>query len=160
MASAARPMASFAKSTMQLTPSRVASRALSTATRQSINATPLRCISRPSPVMRLATTGRVAFRRAYSDEAPKPKPGRLRRTFRWAWRLTYLSVLGLVGYTGYVIYDDRHPNPQFEQDPTKKTIVVLGKFCARATNSFLQISAAPSSAMRALQRCANQKHHC
>ncbi len=76
--------------------------------------------------MRLQTTGRLAFRRAYADEAPKPKPGKLRKTFRWMWRLTYLSVLGLAGYTVYIIYDDRHPEPQYEADPTKKTLVILG----------------------------------
>lgn len=77
--------------------------------------------------MRLAATGRVAFRRAYADEAPKPKPSRLRRTFRWAWRITYLSTVGLVGYTCYIVYQDRHPEPQFEPDPTKKTLVILGE---------------------------------
>lgn len=77
--------------------------------------------------MKLAATGRVAFRRAYADEAPKPKPGKLRSTLRWAWRLTYLSAAGLVGYTFYIVYQDRHPEPQFEPDPTKKTLVILGK---------------------------------
>lgn len=76
--------------------------------------------------MRLAVSGRLAFRRAYSDEAPKPRPGKLRRTFRWIWRLTYLSVLGALGYTAYVIYDDRHPGEQYQPDPSKKTLVVLG----------------------------------
>lgn len=79
--------------------------------------------------MKLANSGRIAFRRAYADEAPKPKPkpGKLRRTFRWAWRLTYLSALGLVGYTAYDIYVDRHPDEQFNPDPNKKTLVILGE---------------------------------
>lgn len=47
--------------------------------------------------------------------------------FRWTWRLAYLSVLGGIGYVGYVIYQDRHPDPQKEADPNKKTLVVLGK---------------------------------
>ncbi|KAK1238026.1 hypothetical protein MKX08_002605 [Trichoderma sp. CBMAI-0020] len=100
----------------------VASRAFSTATRSMM----LRSAARPSATMKLANSGRIAFRRAYADEAPKPKPGKLRRTFRWAWRLTYLSALGLVGYTAYDIYVDRHPDEQFKPDPNKKTLVILG----------------------------------
>ena len=60
-------------------------------------------------------------------EKPKPKPSKIRRTFRWIWRLTYLSVGGLIGYTCYIIYLDRNPEPQFEQDPNKKTLVILGR---------------------------------
>lgn len=77
--------------------------------------------------MKLQTTGRIAFRRAYADAPPKPKPGKLRRTFRWMWRLTYLSLGGLAGYTVYLIYQDRHPEPQYEPDPSKKTLVILGE---------------------------------
>jgi NADH:ubiquinone reductase (non-electrogenic) len=82
---------------------------------------------RSSTALKLSQTGRIAFRRAYADEAPKPKPGKLRRTFRWAWRLTYLSVLGVLGYTGYTIYLDRNPAEQLERDPSKKTLVILGE---------------------------------
>jgi NADH:ubiquinone reductase (non-electrogenic) len=46
---------------------------------------------------------------------------------RWLWRLSYLSLLGGVGYIGYTIYLDRHPEPQIEADPTKKTLVILGR---------------------------------
>jgi NADH:ubiquinone reductase (non-electrogenic) len=99
------------------------SRAFSTASRT----TALRPTARPSAALKLNGTGRIAFRRAYADEAPKPKPGRLRRTFRWIWRLTYISVGGAIAYTGYLIYVDRHPGEQVEQDPTKKTLVVLGE---------------------------------
>lgn len=79
--------------------------------------------------MKLATTGRIAFRRAYASEAPKPKPrpGKIRRTLRWTWRLTYLTFGGLLGYTAWVIYEDRHPQDQVKPDPSKKTLVVLGK---------------------------------
>jgi len=87
---------------------------------------PLRQAARPSASLKLNTTGRIAFRRAYADEAPRPKPGKLRRTFRWAWRATYLSVAGLFGYTCYIIYLDRHPAEQSERDPNKKTLVILG----------------------------------
>ncbi|PHH88308.1 hypothetical protein CDD83_7700 [Cordyceps sp. RAO-2017] len=76
--------------------------------------------------MKLQTTDRIAFRRAYADEAPKPKPGKLRRALTWTWRLACLSVSGLFGYTLFVIYQDRHPEPQHEPDPSKKTLVILG----------------------------------
>ncbi|CAH0018202.1 unnamed protein product [Clonostachys rhizophaga] len=101
----------------------IASRALSTASR----ATP-RSLTKPSVSMKLATTGRIAFRRAYASEAPKPKPrpGKIRRTLRWTWRLTYLTFGGLLGYTAWVIYEDRHPQDQVKPDPSKKTLVVLG----------------------------------
>ncbi|KOS21187.1 External alternative NADH-ubiquinone oxidoreductase [Escovopsis weberi] len=87
-----------------------------------------RTAARPSVAMKLPATGRVAFRRAYADEAPgsKPRPGKIRRTLRFAWRLGYLSALGLIGYTGYTIYQDRHPEEQFQPDPSKKTLVILG----------------------------------
>lgn len=77
--------------------------------------------------MKLAATGRIAFRRAYADEAPKSTPSKLRKTLKWTWRLTYLSALGLLGYTFFIVYQDRHPEPQFEPDPTKKTLVILGE---------------------------------
>ncbi len=83
--------------------------------------------ARPSVALHLAHTGRVAFQRSYADAPPKAKPGKLRRTFRWAWRLTYLSATGLLGYTCYTIWQDRHPEPQAEPDPNKKTLVILGK---------------------------------
>lgn len=86
--------------------------------------------------MKLPNSGRVAFRRALSDEAPKPKPGKLRRTLRWTWRITYLSVGAMVAYSCYVIYDDRHPMEQYQPDPSKKTLVVLGK-CHRITTPYL-----------------------
>jgi NADH:ubiquinone reductase (non-electrogenic) len=104
-----------------------ASRAFSTVSRR----TALRPAARPSAALKLNGTGRIAFRRAYADEAPKPKPGRIRRTFRWIWRLTYISVGGAIAYTGYLIYLDRHPGEQVEQDPTKKTLVILGESHAR-----------------------------
>ncbi|KAL7905501.1 pyridine nucleotide-disulfide oxidoreductase domain-containing protein [Trichoderma velutinum] len=103
-------------------PNGVASRAFSSATKAMM----MRSAARPSVAMKLANSGRIAFRRAYADEAPKPKPGKLRKTFRWAWRLTYLSAIGLVGFTAYNIYDDRHPDEQYEPDPNKKTLVILG----------------------------------
>ncbi|KAK0661242.1 putative external mitochondrial NADH-ubiquinone oxidoreductase 1 precursor [Cercophora samala] len=69
------------------------------------------------------------FRRGYADQVtPSPEPPKKRRfrTLRWAWRLGYLSAIAGVAYIGYGIYEDRHPEPQTEPDPTKKTLVILG----------------------------------
>lgn len=72
-----------------------------------------------------------AFRRTYADApkvelSPTPKPKKRFRFFRNLWRVTYLSVLFSVGYTGYLIWDLRNPAEQVDPDPTKKTLVVLG----------------------------------
>ncbi|QUC23645.1 uncharacterized protein UV8b_07886 [Ustilaginoidea virens] len=122
MASSSRALATVGLSSRLTNPVGASSRAYSTVIRNHA----LRAATRPSATMKLAATGRIAFRRAYADEAPKPRPGKLRRTLRWAWRLTYLSAAGIVGYTCYVVYQDRHPEPQYEADPTKKTLVILG----------------------------------
>lgn len=68
------------------------------------------------------------FQRQYSESsAPPPKkPGKIRRTFRWTWRLFYLSVLGTLAYVSYEVWDIRHPEPQVAPDPSKKTLVILG----------------------------------
>ncbi|KAK1494075.1 hypothetical protein CCUS01_13742 [Colletotrichum cuscutae] len=97
-------------------------RTLTTTSRQ-----PLRTLTARPRVAALPQVGTVArqLTRNYADVAPK-KAGKVRKTFRWAWRLTYLSALGLFGYVGYVVYDDRHPEDQVELDPTKKTLVILG----------------------------------
>ncbi|KAI1861163.1 hypothetical protein JX265_009782 [Neoarthrinium moseri] len=67
------------------------------------------------------------FRRTYADSAPAaPVKKRKVRVFRWLWRLTYLSVLGSIGYVVYDGYVARHPEDQFVPDPNKKTLVILG----------------------------------
>ena len=68
------------------------------------------------------------FTRSYTDAPPKPvkKPRRIRTTFRWLWRFTYLSVLAGVGAVIYDGYTDRHPEEQYAPDPQKKTLVILG----------------------------------
>ncbi|KAM4062305.1 pyridine nucleotide-disulfide oxidoreductase [Hirsutella rhossiliensis] len=119
MASSSRAMAALTKAGQLGPRGRIASRAFSAVTS-------LRSAARPTVAVKLQSTGRIAFRRAYADKAPKPKPGKLRTTLRWAWRLSYLSFGGLVGYTLFVIYQDRHPEPQYEPDPSKKTLVILG----------------------------------
>jgi NADH:ubiquinone reductase (non-electrogenic) len=40
--------------------------------------------------------------------------------------LTYISALGGIGWFAYHIYDLRHPTDQFEPDPSKKTLIILG----------------------------------
>lgn len=123
MASCPRALSSVGLTSQMAHPARIASRAYSTAVRSHV----LRLPQRPAVSMKLAASGRIAFRRAYTDEAPKPTPGKLRKTLRWAWRFTYLSAAGLVGYTFITIYQDRHPEPQSEPDPSKKTLVILGE---------------------------------
>lgn len=70
------------------------------------------------------------LRRNFASEAsvspPPPKKRRFRK-LRWAFRLGYLSVLGGIALVGYNVYMDRHPEPQVEPDPSKKTLVILGK---------------------------------
>ena len=67
-----------------------------------------------------------SFRRSYADAvSPVPKK-RGRRFFRWTWRVTYLSLLGGIGALGYQIYLLRTPDEQFDPDPSKKTLVILG----------------------------------
>ncbi|SMQ47458.1 unnamed protein product [Zymoseptoria tritici ST99CH_1A5] len=67
----------------------------------------------------------TSFRRGVADTAAPVKKRRF-RFFRWTWRLTYLSLLGGLGYVGYGIYINRNPVEQAEPDPSKKTLVVLG----------------------------------
>jgi len=64
--------------------------------------------------------------RRNADEGAAPKRPSRFRFLRWTWRITYLSVLGSLAYTGYGIYVNRNPVEQAQPDPTKKTLVVLG----------------------------------
>jgi NADH:ubiquinone reductase (non-electrogenic) len=65
------------------------------------------------------------FRRTYADVAPAKKPRRF-RFFRFLWRVTYLSAIAGTTYLAYGVYELRHPEEQFEPDPTKKNLVILG----------------------------------
>ncbi|ETN45131.1 uncharacterized protein HMPREF1541_10008 [Cyphellophora europaea CBS 101466] len=74
-----------------------------------------------------------SFRRTYADGpapeatlSPAAKPKKRFRFLRWMWRITYLSVIASAGYVGYQIWYLRNPAEQFEPDPKKKTIVILG----------------------------------
>lgn len=65
--------------------------------------------------------------RTYADVAPVTveKPKRF-RFLRWSWRFTYLSLIAGATYLGYEVWELRHPNEQFQPDPTKKNLVILG----------------------------------
>lgn len=65
-------------------------------------------------------------RRSYADTIPPVTKRRGRGFLRWSWRAFYLSALGGVGYMSYVIYMLRTPDDQFNPDPSKKTLVILG----------------------------------
>ena len=77
---------------------------------------------------------RQPFQRQYADNvapqvtlSPAAKPKKKRwGFFKTLWRITYISFLGGLGYMAYTVYDLKHPNDQFEPDPSKKTLVVLG----------------------------------
>ena len=84
-----------------------------------------------------STQGPVSrqFRRGVSSEAaPVPTPPKKSRfrVLRWAWRLGYLSAIAGIGYIGYGVYQDRHPEDQIQPDPSKKTLVILGEFAVAA----------------------------
>jgi hypothetical protein len=85
--------------------------------------------SKPMGLQRAAL--QHSFRRAYSDAptaslSPTPKPKKRFRLLRWTWRLTYLSAIGFAGWLAYTVWELRNPNEQFEPDPSKKTLVILG----------------------------------
>ncbi|PBP27973.1 FAD/NAD(P)-binding domain-containing protein [Diplocarpon rosae] len=64
-------------------------------------------------------------RRAYAEAAPLKKAKRF-PFFKTIWRVTYLSAIAGTAYLAYGVYDLRHPDDQFEPDPTKKNLVILG----------------------------------
>jgi hypothetical protein len=75
-----------------------------------------------------------SFRRQYADSqapsvtlSPVAKPKKRWGFFKTLWRITYISALGGVAYLTYTVYDLKNPNEQFDPDPSKKTLVVLGK---------------------------------
>ncbi|KAJ9604212.1 NADH:ubiquinone oxidoreductase [Cladophialophora chaetospira] len=104
-------------------------RALSTCRRPNF---PVTIASKPSSLVPRPLL-QHSFRRTYADApapkvelSPTPKPRKRFRFLRWTWRLTYLSVLAGIGYLSYQVYDLRHPSEQFDPDPNKKTLVILG----------------------------------
>lgn len=77
---------------------------------------------------------RQSFRRQYADNqapqailSPKATPKKRWGFFKTLWRITYISLLGGTAYLFYTVYDLKYPTEQFDPDPSKKTLVVLGK---------------------------------
>ncbi|KAH6680766.1 hypothetical protein B0J14DRAFT_579329 [Halenospora varia] len=68
-----------------------------------------------------------SFRRAYAEVATPPaqKPRRF-RFFKFLWRATYISAIAGTAYLAYGVWELRHPEEQFEPDPSKKNLVILG----------------------------------
>lgn len=122
MAGSTLAIRKMAPSIMQL--SSMTRRSMSTS--QALRAKPMRSTKVSQPVSRIA-------RRSYADAAPSPapKPKKRFRALRWAWRLTWLSAIGLTGTVAYSIFDLRQPPDQAPPDPSKKTLVILGMFRSR-----------------------------
>ncbi|KAI9783250.1 MAG: NADH:ubiquinone oxidoreductase [Geoglossum umbratile] len=79
----------------------------------------------PPPRARPSLPARQPPRRAFAATAAPAKAKRF-PVLRWAWRLTYISVIAGAGFLTFQIYELRHPSEQREPDPNKKTLVVLG----------------------------------
>lgn len=106
-------------------------RAFATAQRQSAFQSPVRAVTKQQQstqlqlqLQRLRTNGQS--KRTYADQSTAPVKKRRWGVLRWTWRLTYLSIIGGLVYSGYGIYLSRNPVEQSEPDPSKKTLVVLG----------------------------------
>lgn len=100
------------------------------ASASSINFTSRRALSSQSLLSSRRPVARIAQqvqRRTYADLAPGPatKPKRF-KPLKTIWRLTYLTAIGGAAYLAYGVYELRHPDDQFEPDPTKKNLVILG----------------------------------
>ena len=39
----------------------------------------------------------------------------------------YVSAIAYAGYIVYIVYDMKHPGEQSAPDPSKKTLVILGR---------------------------------
>ncbi len=74
----------------------------------------------------LKPTLQQSFRRSYAEVITPTAKRRGRGFFRWTWRLIYLSAIAGTGWLAYNIYVLRTPQEQFEPDPSKKTLVILG----------------------------------
>ena len=108
----------------------ISSIGFTTASRRSFATSPQSFLTRARPSSRLLLKDKsklqLHFRRSYADAAPAKRP-RMFRYFRFLWRATYLSAIAGTAYLAYGIYNLRHPEDQFEPDPMKKNLVVLGK---------------------------------
>lgn len=65
-------------------------------------------------------------RRYASTSAATPKKKKF-KFVRYLWTATWYSAIAGVAYLGYSIYETRHPHEQYEPDPSKKTLVILGR---------------------------------
>ena len=122
----------FSPLRQQLPVSTIARRSLTTlpSTRISSKLTARNTPSIPRSALQLS------FKRCYADApsvnlSPQPKRRRF-RVLRWVWRFTYISALAGTGYLTWQIWALRHPADQFEPDPSKKTLVILGKIPYKA----------------------------
>lgn len=99
--------------------------------------TTLRCATRNSPFLSTKVNFAQSFRRGYAELKPvapaapeisasNPSSPRKFRLWRWTWRLTKLSLVGGLAYLAYGVYDLRNPEDQFEPDPNKQNLVILG----------------------------------
>lgn len=128
-------MATKAAMRLPIAPSRAAFALISTA-RRTISTSPRPSIANARVTVQPAFSRSILqqqFRRSYA-ETVSPKTKRRGRTIlRWIWRATYLSALGGVGWLTYNIYTLRTPQEQFEPDPSKRTLVILGTYASSAT---------------------------
>ncbi|CAG8957195.1 hypothetical protein HYFRA_00009396 [Hymenoscyphus fraxineus] len=92
------------------------------------SASPRSFVTRARPILSNQNCDlQKSFRRAYADVAPAPAKNPKRfRYFKFLWRVTYLSMIAGVAYLGYGVWELRHPEEQFEPDPNKKNLVILG----------------------------------
>ncbi|KAJ5513927.1 FAD-dependent pyridine nucleotide-disulfide oxidoreductase [Penicillium fimorum] len=85
---------------------------LSSMTRRSMSTSQLALHAKPMRSTKASQSVSRIARRGYADAAPSPapKPKKRFRALRWAWRLTWLSAIGL----------------SVPPNPSKKTLVILG----------------------------------
>jgi NADH:ubiquinone reductase (non-electrogenic) len=69
-------------------------------------------------------------RRTYTDDASSAKRAQVFRYLKYAWRLTYVSAIAGSIYLAYGVYELRNPDEQLVPDPSKKNLVILGKYCS------------------------------
>lgn len=126
-------MATTARGMMKLPASSIgrnfAPTVVSSASRRAFATSPRSFLTRARPCLNKSQLSRE-FRRAYADAAPAPAPAKKARRFRFfrfLWRLTYLSAIAGTAYLAHGVWELRHPEEQFEPDPTKKNLVILGK---------------------------------
>jgi NADH:ubiquinone reductase (non-electrogenic) len=87
-------------------------------------------VTRARPSINKHDSLQKSFRRAYAEAKPAVGPAKKAKRFRYftyLWRLTYLSAIGGAAYLAYGVWDLRHPDDQFEPDPNKKNLVILGE---------------------------------